>query len=252
MSKIQETLEEQPGFVGYLTAGDGGIDRSKEAMMALINGGVNILEVGVPFSDPIADGAAIQDASERALEAGTTLDDVLGLIRDLRKETDIPIILFSYYNPIFQAGPDFFKRASEAGVNGCLIVDLPIEESDAYCSACEAAGIDSIFLISPSTPVDRIKEINSKSKGMLYYVCRTGTTGVKDTLPDDLKKRLAEIKSVTNLPVVAGFGISKKAMADAVLQHADGFVIGSLFVKAVADGKTADEITALARRILEG
>ena len=246
MSVIEETLRKQSGFVGYLTAGDGGLSRSKEAMLALIKGGVNILEVGVPFSDPVADGATIEAAAARALKLGASLEGVLELIRDLRKETDVPIILFSYYNPVFQAGEDFFKRAHDAGVNGCLIVDLPIEESDAYCQSCEAANIDSVFLISPSTPIDRIKQINNKSKGMLYYVCRTGTTGVKNTMPEDLKQRLADIKSVATLPVVAGFGISNRDMAAEVLNHADGFVVGSLFVKAVADGKTAAELTMLA------
>jgi tryptophan synthase alpha chain len=249
MSHIQKTLEKQPGFVGYLTAGDGGLSRSKEAMLALIRGGVNVLEVGVPFSDPVADGATIEAAAERALKLGTSLEDVLQLIRELREETDIPIILFSYYNPILQAGKDFYRRAREAGVDGFLMVDLPIEESDSYCQFCEDAKLDPVFLISPSTPIDRIKSIQAKSKGMLYYVCRSGTTGVKDSLPDDFKQRLSEIKAVSKLPVVAGFGISNRKMAEAVLAYADGFVVGSLFVNAVAEGKTPEALEALAASI---
>ncbi len=249
MSKIEETLRKEPGFVGYLIAGDGGLSRSKEAMLALIEGGVNVLEVGLPFSDPVADGATIQSAASRALKAGTTVKGVFDLIRELREETDIPIILFSYYNPILQAGENFFERAKAAGVDGCLIVDLPIEESDSYCRACEKAGIDPIFLIAPSSRGERIKEIHDKSKVMLYYVCCSGTTGVKDSVPEDFKKRLSDIKSISTLPVVAGFGISKREMADAVLKCADGFVVGSLFVKAVADGKSADELKALAASI---
>lgn len=249
MSVIENTLKQEPGYVGYLTAGDGGIERTKAALLALIQGGVNVLEVGVPFSDPVADGPTIQAAAARALESGTNLKKVLQLIHTLKQETKTPIILFTYYNPILNAGPDFYAHAKEAGVDGCLVVDLPLEESDAYRKACEQSGLDPIFLISPSTPLERIKKIADCSRGMLYYVTRSGTTGVRQDLPPDLKEKLKAIKSVSSLPVVAGFGISNRDMAKAMLAHADGFVVGSLFVKAVANGDTPEQIKKLAEEI---
>jgi len=235
--------------VGYLTAGDGGMTRSREAMLALIQGGVNILEVGVPFSDPVADGVTIQAAATRALKAGANLEGVLQLVRQIKQETNTPIILYSYYNPILNAGPSFYRRAKEAGVDGCLVVDLPMEESEKYRQCCDAENLDPIFLISPTTSKERIEKISALGRGMLYYVTRSGTTGIRKDLPADLKQRLDLIKSISSLPVVAGVGISNRDMADAVLLHADGFVVGSLFVKAVANGDTSKKIQLLAEKI---
>ena len=249
MSRITQQFKNTPAYVAYLTAGDGGMQRSLEAMLALIEGGVTLLEVGVPFSDPVADGPTIQAASSRALKNGTTLDKVLNLVKALRHHTDIPIILFSYLNPILAMGPSFYKKAKDAGIDGCLVVDLPLEEAQNHNKACIEHRIDPIFLISPSTSKERIAEINQHAKGMLYYVSRKGTTGVKSSLPSDFKQRLHEIKSISQLPVVSGFGISTQAMAQEVLQYADGFVIGSLFVKAVAEGMTVAELTQLAKSI---
>lgn len=249
MSIIEKTLREQGGFVAYLTAGDGGMQRTKEAMLALIQGGVNIVEVGLPFSDPIADGPTIQAAAARALESGATLENVFQLIREIKNETQVPVILFTYYNPIVNAGSTFYRRAKEAGIDGCLVVDLPLEESKAYQEACIKENLDPIFLISPSTPKERIKRISEASRGMLYYVTRSGTTGVRDEVPSDLKEKLKMIKSVSSLPVVAGFGIANRDMAKAMLAYADGFVVGSLFVKAVAQGETPKQIQILAESI---
>jgi tryptophan synthase alpha chain len=249
MSIIESTLKSERGFVAYLTAGDGGVARTKSALLALVEGGANILEVGMPFSDPLADGKTIQAAAQRSLEAGTTMDDVFQLIRDVKKETNTPIIFFSYYNPIYNAGDSFFRRAKAAGVDGCLVVDLPLEEADDYQKSCLSVDIDPIFILSPSTPVERIQAIAEKSRGMLYYVTRSGTTGIQSTLPDDLKENLQTIQSMTDLPVVAGFGISNAEMAAAVLAYADGFVVGSLFVDAVGKDEPPEKITQLARSI---
>ncbi|WP_423063986.1 tryptophan synthase subunit alpha [Candidiatus Paracoxiella cheracis] len=249
MNRITEQFKHKPAFVGYLTVGDGGLQRTYDSALALVAGGVDILEVGVPFSDPVADGPTIQQASQRALDNGTTLKDVLDLIKKLRKQVNIPIILFSYYNPLIQAGNEFYRRAKEASVDGCLVVDLPLEEADNHEAACTEVGIDPIFLISPSTPKERIEKINQHAKGMLYYVSRKGTTGMKSTLPGDFQQKIQNIKSLTHLPVVAGFGISNRDMAADVLQQADGFVIGSLFVKAVADGMSPSDLTQLAKSI---
>lgn len=249
MSRIETQLQQQPGYIGYLTAGDGGIDRTFEAALALVNGGVNILEIGVPFSDPIADGPVIQAASMRALKNGTTLDDIFTLIKKVKKHIDIPIILFTYLNPILSAGKEFYRKASEAGVDGCLVVDLPLEEATTHFQICAEFNIDPILLISPSTTIERINTMQQHAKGMLYYVCRKGTTGIKSSLPDDFEKKVNEIKAHTRLPVVVGFGISNQTMAKEILKYADGFVIGSLFVKAVSDDMSASELTTLAKSI---
>lgn len=249
MSAITAQFKQTPAFVGYLTVGDGGVQRTFDAALALINGGVNVLEIGVPFSDPIADGPTIQQASQRALENGTTLTDVFDLIQKLRQATDIPLILFSYYNPIYQAGDSFYTAAKHAGVEGCLIVDLPLEEATTHQAACNKVGIDPILLISPSTPKERIIKINQHAQGMLYYVSRKGITGVKSSLPTDFQQKIAAIKAVSTLPVVAGFGIANRAMAAEVLQYADGFVVGSLFVKAIAEGVSTAGLTQLAQSI---
>lgn len=250
MSRLSSVFQKGPAFVGYLTAGDGGMDRSLRAMQALVKGGVDVLEVGVPFSDPVADGPVIQAAALRALEQGATLDAILAMIATFRKTSDVPIILFSYYNPIYQhLHNDFFKRAADAGVSGCLIVDLPIEESAPYEKACAAAQIDPVFVIAPSTPSDRIQQLDQHARGMLYYACRKGVTGVRNALPDDFVDKLKTIKANSHLPVVAGFGIAEATSAEAVLQVADGFVVGSRFVQAVAAGDSDEALTQLAQQI---
>ena len=159
------------------------------------------------------------------------------------------LLLLTALLTILAMGPSFYSKAKDAGVDGCLVVDLPLEEAKNHTDACAEHHIDPIFLISPSTSKERIIEINQHAKGMLYYVSRKGTTGVKSSLPNDFKQRLREIKSLTKLPVVSGFGISTQGMAQEVLQHTDGFVIGSLFVKAVADGMSPAELTQLAKSI---
>lgn len=249
MSKITSVFKKQPGYVGYIVAGDGGMQRSLMMMCALVEGGVNILEIGVPFSDPVADGPVIQTAAARSVANGTTLENVLDLVQQFRKYHSTPIILFSYFNPIYIAEKkyDFYARAKAVGVDGCLIVDAPIEEMSEYHAACIKNDIDPIFLIAPSTSIERIKMINDKAKGMLYYVCRKGTTGIKNDFPLDMQHRLMEIKSIVTLPVVVGFGISHPEMAKTVIKRADGFVIGSLFVQAVAENKSAEQLTVLAR-----
>ncbi len=249
MNRIAQTFKNNPAYIGYLTAGDGGLNRSLSASLALVEGGVNILEIGVPFSDPVADGLTIQHASCRSLEAGTTLNEVLKLIHRIRQRTDTPIILFTYYNPILAFGDSFYSRANEAGVDGCLVVDLPIEEAEKHLERCQQYQIDPILLLSPSTSLDRIEKISQHAKSMLYYVSRNGTTGVKSSLPSNFSENMKKIKPRVHLPVVAGFGISNAAMAKEVLQHANGFVVGSLFVDAIARGMSDQELIHLAKSI---
>lgn len=176
--KIAELFKKKKPFIGYMTAGDGGMEHSLEAALALVKGGVDLLEVGIPFSDPVADGPVIQDAMERSLKLGTTPNDVLKFVEAFRKKSDTPIVLFTYYNPILSAGADFLKKAKKCGADGMLIVDLPIEEADDYRKWTKEAGLDTVFLIAPSTPVERVQNIAMASSGFLYYVSRKGTTGV--------------------------------------------------------------------------
>lgn len=256
MNRLSQLSGRHDIYVGYVMAGDGGISRTLESALALVKGGVSVLEIGVPFSDPIADGPVIQAASIRSLNANTTISSVLQLIAALRSQIEIPIVLFSYLNPILAVqaknsgkNRDFYELAALAGVDGCLIVDLPPEESSVHYRACERVGIDPIILIAPSTPVARIERLQHYAKGFLYYVCRQGVTGMKSELPQYFSEKIATIKALTSLPVVAGFGIADQKQAALALQHADGFVVGSLFVDAIAKGMSAEELTRLAASI---
>ena len=250
IERIEASFVRNKAFVAYLTAGDGGIKRTLDAALALIEGGVNLLEIGVPFSDPIADGPVIQRAAQRALESGTTLRDVLWLTEQIRKQSDIPLVLFSYLNPVLSAfNTSFFHDAKQVGIDGVLIVDCPIEESSEVHSRCIEQGIAPIYVITPSTPLPRIRKIDQQGAGFLYYACRKGTTGVRSSLPHDFAETMQRIKSNVHLPVVTGFGISTHEAASEVLRYADGVVVGSLFVKALEDGMPPEELTRLAQLI---
>jgi len=251
-NKIQKLFDDQKkAYIAYLTAGDGGARATIDAALALVKGGVNFLEMGVPFSDPIADGPVIQAAATRALQQGTTLKQVLEIVKALRQKTDIPIVLFSYYNPILIASErsNFFQEASQAGVDGLLIVDVPFEESHAVQQQCSEHQLALIYVVTPSTSMERLALINSHAQGFLYYACRKGTTGMRTGLPDDFVQKMKTIKSMTTLPVVAGFGIADRAVVQEVLREADGVVVGSLFVKALAEGMNSEDLTVLAKTI---
>lgn len=247
IQKIQNSFTKGKAFVGYLTAGDGGIQQTLEASLALIEGGVNMLEIGVPFSDPIADGPVIQRAAARALASGTTLQNIVYLIEAIRKQSDIPLILFSYLNPILSAfNTTFFKDIQQAGIDGALLVDCPIEEANTFHNLCLTHNIAPIYVIASTTQPARIRTIDQYGKGFLYYACRKGTTGMRSSLPDDFAERMQLIKSTAALPVVTGFGISTRNIAKEVLHYADGVVVGSLFVKALEDGMKPSALTRLA------
>jgi tryptophan synthase alpha chain len=248
--RIDSIFKHGKAYVGYLTAGDGGMQQSLNAALALIKGGVNILEIGVPFSDPIADGPVIQRAATRALANGTTMRDILKLTTAIRKQSDIPLVLFSYYNPILaNINPSFFDKVRDAGIDGILLVDCPLEESEEFHKQCIMRDIAPIYVLTPATSIDRMQLINEKAQGFLYYACRKGTTGMKNELPADLAEKIQLIKANTTLPLVVGFGISNREMAADVLKYADGFVIGSRFVKAIEDGVSSDNLCALAQAL---
>lgn len=250
MTQINAIFQKKAVFIAYLMAGDGGIQRTLSAMCALVAGGVDIIELGIPFTDPIADGPIIQSAAARALASGTTVNHALELVRQFRQYSDVPIVLFSYFNPLLAASKNnIFECAHDVGVNGILIVDLPIEETDAYVTTCEQYAIDPIFIVTPVTPIPRVKQIAALTKGFLYYACRKGTTGFRHAMPENFSTSVSTMKSASSLPLVAGFGITQRSMAELALQHADGFVVGSLFVDALAKGMNPSELTQLAQQI---
>ncbi len=249
MSRIEALFDKGPLFIAYLVAGDGGMEFSEEAAISLVEGGVDLLEIGMPFSDPVADGPVIQRGVDRSLKGGMTPGKTLELIQKIRSRSDVPIILFTYYNLLLNAGPNFYPAAKNAGVDGFLVVDLPPEEGLDHIKLCETLDLDTVFIISPLTSDERVQEISRISTGFLYYACQKGTTGMRAALPEGFSERVEHIKKNTHLPVAVGFGISNKETAQEVLQSADGFVIGSLFVKAIEDGATPDELRILCEQI---
>src|ERR1700693_4515232 len=197
------------GIVAYITAGDPSLDATLEFVLALEEAGADVIELGVPFSDPLADGPTIQRASERALKSGASLPKILELVRRIRKSSQIPLALFSYYNPILQMGLEAFAAAaSQAGVDGVLATDLSPEESVEYRRILATHHLDTIFLCAPTSTDERLASIAECSSGFVYLVSRTGVTGAKDTLPDDLPALLRRLRNFTKLPIAVGFGIS--------------------------------------------
>lgn len=250
--RIKTAFKKNKVFAGYITIGDGGLEHSLAAAKALIQGGVNMLELGVPFSDPVADGPVIQRASQRALKNNTSLFDVLEVAKKLRKfSAETPLILFSYFNPLLHAHPlTWLPKAKEAGIDGVLVVDLPYEEGKQFYQACLLHEIMPIPIITPATPEARLKMITRHAKGFLYYANRKGTTGVRSGLPIDFSKNIKAIKAVTSLPVLAGFGVASAQDAKEILRHADGFVVGSFFVKALEDEVDLQILTQMARELI--
>lgn len=228
----------EKALIVYLTAGDPSLNITKQLIFTLEKAGADILEIGVPFSDPTADGPVIQAASQRSLKAGTTLDSVLKMIAEVRKSSEIPIVLFGYFNPIFAYGVKKFAQAARhAGVDGVLVVDLPYEEASELRNYTEAAGIDFISLIAPTTDNERLKRIVAKASGFLYYISITGITGTAAPKIGNIKTEVEKIRSLTDIPVVVGFGISRAEQAREIGHFADGIVIGSAIVRLIDENK---------------
>jgi tryptophan synthase alpha chain len=239
------------GIVAYITAGDPSLDATLKFVLALGDAGADVIELGVPFSDPLADGPTIQRASERALKAGTTLAGVLGLVRRIRQSSQVPLVLFSYYNPILQMGlENFASAASEAGADSVLVTDLTPEESEDYRRILGEHHLDTIFLGAPTSTDERLAKIAACSSGFLYLISRTGVTGAKDALPDDLPALLRRARSVTKLPIAVGFGISLPGHVSVLGGLADAAVVGSALVSEIEKAKSVDAAaTALAERV---
>lgn len=254
MSRIAETFASlrrrgQTGLVTYVTAGDPDLSRTAEILLALDRAGADVIEVGVPFSDPLADGPVIQRATERALASGTTLEGVLDLLAGLRARLTCPLVVFSYANPILRAGLDaFLARASAAGVDGLLVLDLPPEESASVRPSVQAAGIDTIFLLSPTTTTERIRMAASLGSGFLYGISRLGVTGVRAEVADSAPALAARIRAETSLPLAMGFGFSRPEHVRAVGAYADAAVVGSALVQVIAEHGTTPGLTAEVER----
>jgi tryptophan synthase alpha chain len=230
------------GLVTYTTAGDPNAARSTEILIAIAQSGADVLEVGVPFSDPLADGPVIQRASERALAGGMTLRGTLDVVRRVRQVVDTPIVLFTYANPVLRMEPAAFARAAaDAGVDGVLILDYPVEEAEPLRAPLVAAGLDPIFLISPTTTDERMQKSGELGRGFLYVISRLGVTGVRDQLAADVETLVARVRRNASLPVALGFGISRPEHVAQACRWADAAVVGSGLVNVVADhGKDAD------------
>jgi tryptophan synthase alpha chain len=239
------------GIVAYITAGDPSLDATLRFVLALADAGADVIELGVPFSDPLADGPTIQRASERALKAGTTLAGVLDLVKRIRKSSQVPLILFGYYNPFFQMGLEKFAAAAEAaGADGVLTTDLTPEESDEYRRFMRAHHLDTVFLGAPTSTDERLEKIAAVSSGFLYLISRTGVTGAKDSLADELPALVRRAQAITKLPIAVGFGISLPGHVSVLGGLVDAAVVGSALVSEIEQAKSVDAAAAaLAERV---
>ncbi len=230
-----------PGLVTFVTAGDPNLDRSADILRVLDSAGADVIEVGVPFSDPLADGPVIQRASERALRTGTTLSRTISMVEKVRSTVQAGIVLFTYVNPVVRMGLKvFLERAANAGVDGVLILDLPIEEAEEFQTTSKDVGIDPIFLLSPTTSDDRIRRAAELGRGFLYGISRLGVTGATDTISDGAEELVGRIRGLTDMPIAVGFGISRPEHVAAVGRWADAAVVGSGLVDVIARASSAE------------
>jgi len=235
--------EKRPGLVTYTTAGDPDLPRSAEILKALDRAGADVLEVGVPFSDPLADGPVIQRATERAIAAGGSLRASLAMIAAVRPQVTAPIVLFSYANPMLRLGLDAFARqAADAGVDGVLALDLPIEEAGSFRETLAAAGLDTIFLLSPTTTEARIKTAAALGSGFLYGISRLGVTGARASVAAGAEEMVRRIRAHTTMPIALGFGISSPEQVAEVCAYADAAVVGSALVSVIAEAGGAPDL----------
>jgi tryptophan synthase alpha chain len=249
-------FHKNPALVVYVTCGDPNLATTREIVLAAIEAGADVIELGVPFSDPVADGPVIQRASERALKHGTSLGQVLTLAAEVRQHAQSTgLIIFSYLNPILRMGMEkFCMVARHAGVDGVLVTDLPVEESGEYLRAMKAHDLASVFLAAPTSPDDRLKQIADASRGFVYAVSRTGVTGARQQLADDAQKLVRRLRKHTKLPIAVGFGISNAEQFDEVGKFADAVVVGSAVVETVErnPGREAAAVAEFVRNLSAG
>ncbi len=233
MSKIEKAFQNGKAFVAFLTGGDPSIAKSEEFILQMVDAGADLIEIGIPFSDPVAEGPVIQQANMRALSAGVTTDSIFELVESVRKKTEVPLVFLTYLNPVFNYGYDrFFNRCHALGVDGMIIPDLPFEEKDELAEVADHYRVDLISLIAP-TSAQRIKQIAKVAKGFLYVVSSMGVTGMRSEFKVDLKNIIATAKESSNLPVAVGFGINTPEQAKEIASIADGVIVGSAIVKLI-------------------
>jgi tryptophan synthase alpha chain len=257
-TRIQQAFDRRKSegkavLVAYLTAGDPTPEHTPSLVAALERGGADLIELGVPFSDPIADGPVIQQGSERALKAGTTVAKVLAIAQKIREASQIPLLLFTYVNPVLRYGLENLARdAKAAGIDGCLLTDVSVEEAAVYVNAMRAAGLDTVFLAAPTSTPGRLKLVAKYSSGFIYLVSRTGVTGERAELSDSLQPLIDSTRAISKLPLAAGFGISTPAQAGAVAKIADGVVVGSAIVRLIGENAGEAGLEKFARSLRTG
>jgi tryptophan synthase alpha chain len=256
LGPVLETLRarDEAALVPFIMAGDPDLDTTLRLALGAAAAGADALEIGVPFSDPTADGPVLQRSAERALKKGVSLPRVLGMVSEFRRQSELPLILFGYYNPIFHYGPERFARdAVASGADGCLVVDLPPEEADELQRFTDPAGLDFVFLIAPTSGPERVRHIVRRARGFVYYVSLTGVTGARTTLPENLEPAIAALRKQTTLPIGVGFGISSPEQAAAVSAFSDVVIVGSALMRLVeehgASGQAVEEVSAFIRSL---
>ncbi|MDD5348365.1 MAG: tryptophan synthase subunit alpha [Candidatus Omnitrophica bacterium] len=258
MNRIDKTFkrlrqQRKKAFIAFITAGYPSLRTTEELVLGFARAGVDIVELGIPFSDPIADGPVIQQSSFEALKKKTTLVKVLSLVKGLRRKTGIPVCFMSYYNPLYAFGPErFLRRARESGVDGLIIPDLPCEEAGDFLRLCDKYGIDLIQFIAPTTTRQRCRKICGLARGFIYYISLTGTTGVRKKLAQDISGHLRSVRSMTRKPVCAGFGISNRRQVAKVSQLCDGVIVGSAIVNKVGENTGKKDLAQRVTKFVKG
>jgi len=247
----------ETAFIAYIAAGDPTLDRTGQFILDFEQAGVDVLELGVPFSDPLADGVVNQEAAQRALQAGVSLEGILAMVKGVRQRgCELPLLLFTYFNPVLAYGLEAFAAAAaDAGVDGVLCVDLPVEEADEYRQCLHDKGIATVFLAAPTSTPERIKRIAEASTGFIYYVSRTGVTGVQERVEDTVRGAVGAIRQHTDKPVAVGFGISRPEQAAEVAAYADGVVVGSAIVRLIGEhgnhANAIEQVGAFVRSLVD-
>lgn len=238
MNKLHKAFENGKAFIPFVTAGDPNLDLTEQLVLSMAEAGADLIELGIPFSDPVAEGTVIQQADERALAAGTTTVGIFDMVRRLRKKTDVPLAFMTYVNPIFVYGAEkFMKNCWECGVDAVIVPDLPFEEKEELATACRAHDVKLISLIAPTSET-RISQIASEAEGFVYCVSSLGVTGVRGQITTDISRMIAQVKAVRDIPCAIGFGISSPEQARDMAAIADGAIVGSAIVKLVAQHGT--------------
>ncbi|GHU81293.1 tryptophan synthase alpha chain [Clostridia bacterium] len=254
MSKISEAFKSGKAFIPYLMAGDPALDKTREYILAMEKAGADIIEIGIPFSDPIAEGDTIQKANLRAFASGTSLDGIFEMAASLKGEIKIPLLFMTYINPVFNYGRDeFFSRCAECGVSGIIIPDVPFEEREEVLAYTEKHGVELITLIAPTSPAERIGRIAGPARGYIYLVSSMGVTGVRSEISTDIAPIVAEIRRNTDIPVAIGFGISSPEQAREMAAEADGVIVGSAIVNLLEQygGDAAGHVAEYVRSMKE-